>query len=67
MFKKAYQLGIERVVYIDPYPGIAQDQILKTGEFPPLVVLFKGATGTAYHKLYDPILSYKDELKALGT
>lgn len=64
--KKAYQLGIKRVVFIDPYPGIAQDQILNTGQTPPDVVLFKGAIGASYHKIYDPILSYKDELKALG-
>ncbi|MGJ0321090.1 deoxycytidylate deaminase [Aliarcobacter cryaerophilus] len=64
--KKAYQLGIKRIVYIDPYPGIAQTQILNTGLFPPKIVLFKGAIGTAYHKLYDPILSYKDELSALA-
>lgn len=64
--KKSYQLGIKRIVYIDPYPGIAQAQILNTGLYPPVVVLFKGAIGTAYHKLYDPILSYKDELSALA-
>jgi len=63
--KKSYQLGIKRIVYIDPYPGTAQDQILNSGLYPPKVVLFKGATGSAYHKLYEPILSYKDELKAL--
>ena len=30
------------------------------------VVYFKGATGLAYQKLYEPIFSYKDELKALN-
>lgn len=63
--KKAFQLGIERVVYIDPYPGIAKEQILECGEKRPKVDLFKGAIGLAYHKIYDPILSFKDELKAL--
>jgi len=63
--KKAYQLGIKRVVYIDPYPGIAQKQILLAGKIPPKLVLFKGAIGTAYHKIYDPVLAYKDELNAL--
>ena len=29
--KKAYQLNITKVFYIDPYPGIANDQILKSG------------------------------------
>jgi dCMP deaminase len=64
--KKAYQLGISRIVYIDPYPGIAQDQILSIGVNPPKVELFKGAIGTAYHKLFEPLLKYKDELSALS-
>ncbi len=64
--KKSYQLGIKRIVYIDPYPGIAQDQILKAGESPPIIELYKGAIGVAYSKLYEPILPYKDELKALS-
>ncbi len=29
-------------------------------------VLFVGAIGSAYTKLYTPIMPYKDELKALG-
>ncbi len=63
--KKAYQLGIKRIVYIDPYPGTAQEQILLSGLYPPKVELFKGAIGSAYNKLYEPIISYKDELSAL--
>jgi dCMP deaminase len=65
--KKAYQLGIKRVVYIDPYPGIAREQILECGETEVTVDLFKGAIGLAYHKIYDPILTFKDELKALSS
>lgn len=64
--KKAYQLGIHRIVYIDPYPGIAQTQILLSGQIPPKIDLFKGAIGTSYHKLYEQILPYKDELKSLS-
>jgi len=64
--KKAYQLGIKRIVYIDPYPGIAQTQILLSGQVPPIINLFKGAIGIAYHKLYEQILPYKDELRSLG-
>lgn len=63
--KKAYQLGIKRVVYIDPYPGIARKQILLAGKVPPNLELFKGAIGSAYHRVYEPILAYKDELNAL--
>jgi dCMP deaminase len=64
--KKAYQLGMERVVYIDPYPGIARQQILMAGQFPPKIVLFKGAIGMAYHKLYEQIIPFKDELENLA-
>ncbi len=64
--KKAYQLGMERVVYIDPYPGISRKQILMSGRFPPKIVLFKGAIGRAYHKLYEQIIPFKDELNVLS-
>lgn len=62
--KKAYQLGIRRIVYIDPYPGISEMHIFKSGEESsrPSVELFTGAIGQSYFKLYSPILSYKDEL-----
>ena len=65
--KKAFQLGIKNIFYIDPYPGISLDHILKSGvkSSRPVVDLFQGAVGQAYHRLYDPILPYKDELKAL--
>lgn len=60
--KKAYQLGVRRIYFIDPYPGISNDHILSVGATPPQVVLFCGAIGRAYHNLYDPIMAYKDEL-----
>lgn len=63
--KKAYQLGIKRIYYIDPYPGIAFDHILKGGSNNPELLLFSGAIGRAFHKLYSPIVAYKDELNAL--
>lgn len=63
--KKAFQLGIKHIYYIDPYPGISLSHILKSGANRPEVELYQGAVGTAYHKLYDPILPYKDELRAL--
>lgn len=64
--KKAYQLGMERVVYIDPYPGIARRQILMSGTIPPKIVLFRGAIGRAYHKLYEQIIPFKDELHSIN-
>ena len=63
--KKAYQLGIKEIFYIDPYPGIALDHILNFGVEKPVLLLFSGAIGRAYSQLYEPILSYKDELKTI--
>lgn len=60
--KKAYQLGIKRVIYIDPYPGIAKEHILSIGPNSPKLELFHGAIGRAYNHLFEPILPYKDEL-----
>lgn len=65
--KKAYQLGIKRIVFIDTYPGIAQDLVLNCGENRPLVEIFSGAVGRAYHHLYEPIMPYKDELSTIFT
>jgi deoxycytidylate deaminase len=64
--KKAYQLGITAIYYIDPYPGIAEKQVLKGGTKNPTLILFVGAIGRAYHKLYEPIMAYKDEMLILS-
>ncbi len=63
--KKAYQLGIKTIYYIDPYPGIATSHILNGGSNDPELILFSGAIGRAFHRLYSPIVPYKDELNAL--
>ncbi|KAA6344842.1 hypothetical protein EZS27_007552 [termite gut metagenome] len=63
--KKAYQLGIEEIYYIDPYPGISVEHILKCGIKKPKLILFRGAIGRAYFHLYHPMLSHKDELSEL--
>ncbi|MGL5029883.1 MAG: anti-phage dCTP deaminase [Aeromonas sp.] len=63
--KKAYQLGIKDIVYIDPYPGIAIDHILSIGNNKPNLIQFRGAVGKGYHQLYEPTISYKDELNYL--
>ncbi|HMK16845.1 MAG TPA: hypothetical protein VK492_01490 [Chitinophagaceae bacterium] len=62
--KKAYQLGIKKIFFIDPYPGIAVDQILKGGKetSQPQLIPFSGAIGNAYHELYECFMSYKDEV-----
>lgn len=63
--KKAFQLGITQIFYIDPYPGISMSHILGAGprEKRPSLELFSGAVGQAFHRLYDPILPYKDEME----
>jgi hypothetical protein len=63
--KKAYQLGIKEIFYIEPYPGIANEHILMGGNNGPTLTLFHGAIGRAYHQLFQPILPYKDELGML--
>jgi len=61
--KKAYQLGISEIVYIDPYPGIAREHILTIGSNPPTLIQFRGAVGKGYYQLYEPTLPYKDEIE----
>ena len=59
--KKAYQLGITNIFYIDPYPGISQSQILKGGVKNPKLYMFQGAVGRGFFKLFEPYMSIKDE------
>src|SRR5690606_23163391 len=47
--KKAYQLGIKKIYYIDPYPGIAINHVLRGGLKNPELILFSGAIGGAFH------------------
>jgi len=63
--KKAYQLGIKEIYYIDQYPDISEDHILNQGEKKPRLIRFNGVIGSAYHKLYCPIIPYKDELNLM--
>ena len=61
--KKAVQLGIEKVYFIDPYPGISEPQILTYNrDFKMNLVTFNGSVGKAYNKLYEPFMAYKDEV-----
>ncbi|WP_018604346.1 hypothetical protein [Uliginosibacterium gangwonense] len=64
--KKAYQLEIRKIYYIDPYPGISSTHILDAGSNKPEMILFAGAIGRAYHVLFEPIMPFKDELNELG-
>jgi len=61
--KKASQLGIKKVYYIDPYPGISEPQILSNNRNKKMQLKqFKGIIGKSYHKLYEPFMAYKDEI-----
>jgi tRNA(Arg) A34 adenosine deaminase TadA len=64
--KKAFQLGVNEVVYVDPYPGISASHILGSGiqDLRPILRLFSGAVGPAYHRLYESLMPIKDELGA---
>lgn len=66
--KKAFQLGIKHIYFIDPYPGIASKHTLKNGSDKsknPKLVMFQGALGKTFHKLYEPFMSQKDELSII--
>lgn len=43
--KKAYQLGVKRIVYIEEYPSIAMDQTLLIGNKQIKLAQFEGITG----------------------
>lgn len=63
--KKAYQLGIKEIYYIDSYPGISKLHILECGDNQPQMILFSGAVGRAYINLYNPFVPQKDEIESL--
>lgn len=63
--KKAYQLGIRSIIYIDPYPGISMKHILENGYIQPSTKLFTGVIGKSYNKLFEPLLAFKDELSII--
>ncbi len=63
--KKAYQLGIKKIYYIDTYPGITARHVLGAGTARPHLELFVGAVGRAYISLYNPMLSLKDEIEEI--
>lgn len=60
--KKAYQLGIKKVYYIDKYPGISKEHIIGVGFDSPQLIQFNGVVGRSFNKLYEPFMAYKDEL-----
>lgn len=68
--KKAMYLGISQIYYVEPYPGVSQKHVLSIGDRKrrPEFILFTGAIGLAYTKLFSPLLDQKDEYEMwLGT
>lgn len=61
--KKAYQLNIAEIVYLDTYPGISYEHILLCGKKEITIKHYQGVSGKAYQKLYQPFIPYKDELE----
>lgn len=63
--KKAMYMGISKIFYIQPYPGISNNHVLSAGSVDgrPEKELFTGAIGRAYTQLYTPLLPKKDELE----
>ncbi|WP_282117970.1 hypothetical protein [Maribacter aquivivus] len=62
--KKAFQLGIKNIFYIDLYPGISEKHILQGGMKSvsnPNLYQFQGVIGRGYQKLYEPFMTIKDE------
>ncbi len=64
----ANQHEIKKIYYIESYPGIAQNHVNASGKIEKRAefILFEGAIGVAYMKLYTPNIPMKDELQLRG-
>ena len=59
--KKAKYMGISKIYYVETYAGVSQKHVLNIGKHQPDLILFTGVIGTAYTKLFTPLLPRKDE------
>lgn len=66
--KNAKNHRIKKIYYIEPYPGISEDQYSNSGDINNRAehILFTGAIGRAYTQMYTPIMPHKDILEFLG-
>lgn len=66
--KNAKNHRIKRIYYIEPYPGISEDQYTNSGDADNRAehILFNGAIGRAYTQMYTPTMPHKDVLGFLG-
>ena len=58
--KKAYQLEVKRIVYIEEYPDLAFEQTISLGTNRPDYEQFEGIAGSAFFSLYSPLMPEKD-------
>ena len=66
--KNAKNHKIKCIYYIEPYPGISEDQYSRSGDKENVAkhILFTGAIGRAYTQMYTPIMPHKDILRCMG-
>lgn len=66
--KNAKNHKIKKIYYIELYPGISESQYTHSGDKNNIAehILFTGAIGRAYTKMYTPFMPQKDILDMLG-
>ncbi len=66
--KNAKNHKIKKIYYIEPYPGISEEQYSNSGDNDNRAehILFTGAIGRAYTQMYTPMMPHKDVLEFLG-
>lgn len=66
--KNAKNHKIKKIYYIELYPGISESQYTNSGDENNIAehILFTGAIGRAYTKMYTPFMPQKDILDMLG-
>lgn len=66
--KNAKNHKIKKIYYIELYPGISENQYTISGDKNNIAehILFTGAIGRAYTKMYTPFMPQKDILNMLG-
>ena len=64
----ANEYGVKKIYYIEKYSGISKEHVNAYGNLQDRAefILFEGAIGTAYMKLYTPVLPMKDEMDLRG-
>lgn len=58
--KKAYQLEVDRIVFIELYPDYAHQQTILSGSRKISYDQFEGISGNAFFRLFAPIMPEKD-------